>query len=991
MTERKKLSFFTQGLFSLALFISILSTREPVNANSLAPQSTGYTALAAGGAHTCGLTSSGAVKCWGENSDGQLGDGTKNMSLLPVDVLGLTGVVKIAAGSGHTCALTGSGSAYCWGDNWRGQLGNGTTNSSSVPVLVSGLDFGVTAIDAGTYDTCAIQYNRMKCWGQNPSGQLGTGDITWTTTPVDVTVLNQDVSEIAVGYNHACASISATGGIKCWGDQLYGQLGNNVMSFSASLSAVDVIGLTSGSASLQSNDNTTCAILNGAAKCWGKNTNGQLGNGSTGDSAVPVTVFGLTSGISAVSTGGFHTCALSTSDSVQCWGLNSSGQLGNSTTQSTLIPVSVLGLPGGISKIAAGGQHTCALIQDGSIWCWGENWSGQLGIGSRSYSNHPVQVSGSGTPPLVTAITALDTNPTSAASVRYSVTFSKPVSGVDSSDFSLTSSGLSGASVTGITGSGAAYTVWVSPGSGSGTLRLDLNDNDTILDSSGTPLGGAGIGNGSFTAGDVYTILSITPVVVTAISRADRSPTLAAYVRFTVTFSKAVTGVDLTDFSIGSTGLAGPYLLGVAGSGSTYTVTVSTGRDSGLLRLDLLDNDSILDSFARPLGGVGAGNGNFMGETYTIDRRYTRLAAGIWHACVVWDGAIKCWGWNGGGQLGNGTRVDATSPVNVSGLTSGYVAVTAGQDQSCALSLAGHVKCWGVNYFGQLGNGANADTSLPVDVYGLPAGISAISTGWAHTCALTTSGGVKCWGYNGHSQLGNGTTTNSNVPIDVTGLTGGVVAIAAGAGHTCALTEIGAVKCWGYNYDGELGNGTFNESSVPVDVSGLASGAVAVSAGRSHSCALLSSGTIKCWGNNQHGELGNGSLGSSNIPTVVNGLPSAITSSLSAGNDHTCGLNNTGYAMCWGDNEYGQLGIGLVSSSNPPAYVSGISEALSSISAGNQFTCALAANKVYCWGINQSGQLGDGTTTDRSTPGAVALPPGPGGPFEIFMPAITLP
>jgi len=319
-----------------------------------------------------------------------------------VDVLGLTsGVIQISSGNSYTCAVTNTGAAYCWGDNWRGQLGNGTYNSFTIPVNVSGLSSGVSAIYTGDYFTCAIQYSRAKCWGENSYGQLGTGNIDWSTVPVDATVLGTDISGIAVGYSYTCVLLSSTKGIKCWGDQEHGQLGNGTISFSTLFTPVDVIGLLQGASSIQSSNNSTsCAILNGASKCWGQNTNGQLGNGSTGDSAVPADVFGLSSGISSISTGLFHTCALTNSDSVKCWGLNSSGQLGDGTSTDNLLPVSVIGLPKGkgISKISAGGQHTCALFQNGSIMCWGENWSGQLGNGqSGTYSKIPVLVYGSGT------------------------------------------------------------------------------------------------------------------------------------------------------------------------------------------------------------------------------------------------------------------------------------------------------------------------------------------------------------------------------------------------------------------------------------------------------------------------------------------------------------------------------------------------------------------------------------------------------------------
>ncbi|MCH8346681.1 MAG: hypothetical protein IIC87_07125, partial [Chloroflexi bacterium] len=169
---------------------------------------------------------------------------------------------------------------------------------------------------------------------------------------------------------------------------------------------------------------------------------------------------------------------------------------------------------------------------------------------------------------------------------------------------------------------------------------------------------------------------------------------------------------------------------------------------------------------------------------------------------------------------------------------SGVAAVSAASRHTCAVTTTGGVKCWGRNFFGELGDGnAPNDSSAPVDVSGLTSGIAAVSAGFGHTCALTTTGGVKCWGLNASGQLGDGSANDSDTPVDVSGLTSGVAAVSAGDGHTCAVTTTGGVKCWGRNFFGELGDGNApNDSSVPVDASGLTSGIAAVSAGHFHTC-----------------------------------------------------------------------------------------------------------------------------------------------------------
>lgn len=198
--------------------------------------------------------------------------------------------------------------------------------------------------------------------------------------------------------------------------------------------------------------------------------------------------------------------------------------------------------------------------------------------------------------------------------------------------------------------------------------------------------------------------------------------------------------------------------------------------------------------------------------------------------------------------------------MDVSGLGSGIAAIAAGRDHTCALTTGGGVKCWGRNWAGQLGDETTTNRNTPVDVSGLGGGVAAIATGQSHTCALTTSGGVKCWGANGSGQLGDGTTTNRTTPVDVVGLGSGVAAIAAGERHTCALTTGGGVKCWGSNGSGQLGDGTWTQRNTPVDVSGLGSGVQAIAAGGSHTCALTTGGGVRCWGWDGYGQLGLGTI-----------------------------------------------------------------------------------------------------------------------------------
>jgi alpha-tubulin suppressor-like RCC1 family protein len=221
------------------------------------------------------------------------------------------------------------------------------------------------------------------------------------------------------------------------------------------------------------------------------------------------------------------------------------------------------------------------------------------------------------------------------------------------------------------------------------------------------------------------------------------------------------------------------------------------------------------------------------------------------------------------GQLGNGSnQFFATSPVAVAGL-SGVKAISLGDGHSCALLAGGTVKCWGWNLFGQLGNGSNQFfANSPVAVSGL-VGVTAISAGGYHGCALLNAGTVRCWGYNDSGQLGDGTLTNRSTPVAVPNLAGVVALSLGGSEHTCALVNGGAVKCWGRNMGGELGAGarTLYESS-PVAVTGL-TGVTGIDAGGRHTCVLLAGGSLKCWGDNEYGELGNRTLIDSPSPVEV--------------------------------------------------------------------------------------------------------------------------
>lgn len=343
-----------------------------------------------------------------------------------------------------------------------------------------------------------------------------------------------------------------------------------------------------------------------------------------------------------------------------------------------------------------------------------------------------------------------------------------------------------------------------------------------------------------------------------------------------------------------------------------------------------------------------------------------KLDAGGSRTCaLMFGGGVKCWGWNRLGELGNGTTTDSSVPVPVNNLGGQATAVTAGTGHTCALLSDGTVRCWGLNDFGQLGNGTTTNLTVPGPIINPGAPFAAIAAGGRHTCGLLASGSVLCWGSNLSGQLGNGRTTNSSVPVAVS-FGGPATAIAVGGAHSCAIVANGTVQCWGSNSFRQLGNGTTTNSSVPVTVNNVRA-ALAITAGDNHTCALLSGGGVLCWGSNNRGQLGNGRTTVSSAPTPVNNLGAATA--VSAGFLYTCAILTSDGVRCWGINNYGQLGNGTRTNTTLPVPINNPGVGYAAITAAETHTCVLMrSGAVLCWGLNSSGQLGNGTTRESFVP-----------------------
>jgi alpha-tubulin suppressor-like RCC1 family protein len=696
----------------------------------------------------------------------------------------------------------------------------------------------VTAIAAGDAHTCELaDTGGVKCWGNNGDGQLGDGASTNRSMPVAVRDLSSGVTAIAAGGDHTCALTDANS-VLCWGNNNHGQLGDDTLTDRSTPVAVN--GLSSSVTAIAAGGDHTCALTStGSVLCWGDNSYGQLGDGTTIDRLSPVAVSGLSSGVTAITAGGDHACALTNAGDVLCWGNNGNGQLGNGTTTDHAAPVTVNGLSSSVIAITAGGDHTCALTSIGSVLCWGLNFYGQLGDSTNTDRATP------------TAVIGLSSGMAAIAS--------------------------GGNHTCALTNTG-------------GVLCWGYNDDGQLGDNTTSrrfaPVAASGLSSGVTTiiAGDLHTCALTSAGSVMCWGNNSHGE-LGNGTLTNRTMPVAVNGLSNAAIAI------------AAGEDHTCALT-STG---GVLCWGHNVTGELGDGTITDRATPAAVNG--------LSDRVTAIAAGDAHTCALTNkGAVLCWGANWYGELGDGANINRTTPVTVSGLSSGVVAIAAGNFHTCALTSAGGVLCWGHNWYGELGDGTNTDHATPVAVSGLSSGVMVIAAGYGHTCALTHTGGVLCWGINGHGELGNGTTTGHNTPVAVSGLSSGVTAIAVGYGHTCALTNTGSMMCWGWNSSGQLGDSTNADHTTPVTVSGLSSGVIAITTGGDHTCALTSTGGVTCWGWNSCGELGDGTITDRSLPAMVSGLSRGMIG-VAAGGYHTCALTSTGGVTCWGKNSYGQLGV----------------------------------------------------------------------------------
>lgn len=954
-------------------------------------------------------------------------------------------VVAIAAG-GCCMALCSDGTVATWGYNSFGNLGNNTIGERNVPVAVnttSGVSalYGktVVAIAAGSYNCMALcSDGTLASWGQGNFGQLGNGGTTDSLVPVQVSAVNgtsslygKTVSAIAVGSYFSMAACT-DGTVSAWGDNSKGQLGINS---TASKSVPVAVNTTNGVSALYNKTVVSVAAgyshalglcSDGTVAAWGSNTYGQLGDNSTTQRNVPVLVntangtsalYGKT--VLAITTGGnnyYVSRALCTDGTLASWGLNAYNNLGNNSSTSCSVPVAAITTPLAAGERVvnpANGWHAAqsatlvaeppptlttqaaSLISSTSATLNGTaNPNGgaitaffEYGL-TTAYGSTvtaaPAPVSGSSATAVSAALTGLAPLTTYNFRIKGGTylgsdqTFTTLNNNASLGSLSLSSGTLSPALAAGTT----FYTASVSSSTNNITVTPAVADPNASV----TVNGSAVASGGASPAIDLVTGDNAISVVVTA---QDGTTTKAYKIVVTRLFSGALPAAwaSASDVPLSSNGF------GI--SGGTVNLTLNFAPATGT-NLTVVNNTS--------LGFItGAFDNLPHGQTVTLSyggvtyRYVASYYGGTGNDLVlVWAGQrLVAWGDNTYGKVGDGTTTRRTTPVPVTatGVLWGktILALADGFYHSMALFSDGTVATWGFNSAGQLGNNSTTSSYVPVLV-SAASGVSAlygktvvaIAAGYGSSMALCSDGTVTVWGGAG----------GSSVPVAVNAASGSalygksVVGIAAGAQHYLALCSDGTVVTWGVNSYGQLGNGTTTNSSVPVSVSTAGVSAlngktvVAISAGREHSLALCSDGTMVSWGSNSWGQLGTGTdrsvPGAVSTVSGTSALYGKTVSAIAGGYNLSMALCTDGTVAVWGDGGHGQLGNGTNNISFYPVAVStasGLSalngRTVASIaiqgSNGTSLRALCTDGTLACWGVD-NGNLGNGNPVDRNLP-----------------------
>jgi alpha-tubulin suppressor-like RCC1 family protein len=889
-------------------------------------------------------------------------------------------VANYYAGDGNDLVLVWANTRpFAWGSNSDGQLGDNTTTNRSAPVAVAtalgdSALYGKTvlAFAAGHYHSLAVcSDGSLVAWGYNYSGQLGDNTTTTRQVPVAVNTISgvsalygKSVVATAAGFGHSLA-LCSDGTVAAWGDNRYGQLGENTTTtrhVPVPVTATNVLAGKTVVAIAAGQFHSLALCSDGTLAAWGYNLGGQLGDNTTTDRHVPVAV-NTNSGLSAlygktvvaIAGGELHSLAVCSDGSAVAWGVNSKGQLGDNTTSQRTVPVAV-NTNSGVSAlygkrvvaVTAGYWHSLALCSDGTLTAWGYNYQGQLGDNTTSQRNAAVAVNTDpGVSALygkrVVAVTAGYWHSSALCSEGTLAAWGYNPDGELGDDTTTQRNAPVAVDATPL----AAGERWIRVTSGTvayHTLALAAAPALSEINVSG---GGVTIANGDTTPSstdgrDFGSALVGSGTVSRTFMIQNTGPTL---LNLTSAPLVAVSGPQAADFTVT---LQPTSPLGSFTGSTTFEVTFAPGGVGTRMASLSITNDYAAETpytFTVQGKGIGALDASYttgsevpvtsrgfmaMGSTVNFTLNFaptagTDLMVVNNTSLAFIDGTFD--------NLTNGQPV----ALKYGGTTYNFVAnYYGGSGNDLVLVWASNrAFAWGLNNYGQLGDntsGTNRLLPVPVSATGVLAGktLLAVAGGNDHSLALCSDGTVAAWGLNNLGQLGDNTTTQRNAPVAVNTDSGvsalygkTVVAIAAGTGHSLALCSDGTVAAWGYNADGELGDSTSGTNRlVPVAVNMLGGSTlygktvVAVAAGWQYSLALCSDGTVAGWGSDAFGALGdNGwSGGGSSVPVAVNtrigvsALNGKTAVAIAAGLGHSLAACSDGTVVAWGYNEDGQLG-----------------------------------------------------------------------------------
>ena len=943
---------------------------------------------------------------------------------LPMDMTGMLAgktIRTMAVGAGHYLALCTDGTLAAWGANSAGQLGNNASaSSSSVPVGVdtSGVLAGKTiiAIAAGNNHSMALcSDGTLAAWGYNSPGSLGNGSMASSKVPVLVdrsgVLAGKAIIAMAAGESHSLA-LCSDGTVAAWGENAWGQLGDNTLTDRNVPVAVNTTGVLAGktvTAIGASGAQSLALCSDGTVVSWGANARGQLGNNSTTQSSVPVLVdrTGVLSGktVSAIAASDAHNLALCSDGTLAAWGYNYYGQLGNNSTIKSGAADSSVPVLVDTSDVLAGktitdihaaqGVRSFALCSDGTLAGWGYNSDGSLGAFTKAHSSVPLAVSmgslksgerfvdflgGEATsfalvasPPLPVASTLaatgmLDTAATLNGSViangsRTTVSFEYGLTTAYGTTISATPAATTGTTATAEQATpagllaGTTYHYRVVATSAGGTVT---GEDMSFTTSTTATLAGLSLSGGTLAPGFSSSIVDYSSVVPNAASSITVTP-IAAF---------ATSTVKVNNVTVASGAASTPINLAVGNNTITIVVSAAGGANTLPYTVTVTRLPAVFTFNSATTVPVAVDDFVATGKTANYTLNFAPLVGT--NLTVVN---------NTGSDFIHGTFDNLTQGQRVQmtygGITYAFVAnYFGGTGNDLVLHWANtRLLAWGPNSYGQLGNNSTLQSTVPtpVDMTGVLAGrtITATAVGSSHALVLCADGTLAAWGNNAGGQLGNNSTTNSSVPVlvDRTGVLAdrAIVAISAGSNHNLVLCADGTLVIWGTNPSG-LGNTTTTSSKVPilVDQTGVLAGKTVIAVSASgHDLVVCSDGSVATWGANSYGQLGNDSITDSLVPVLVNTAGVLAGKKVVAGNaasSFSLVRCADGTLVTWGTNSDGQLGNRISGRSRVPVLVdmSGMLYGKTIIAMGTASHCLVLCSDgtLSSWGINQYGQLG---------------------------------